>query len=228
MPTSPRSPGSVTTARSTFSHRLNQTALAIENLPQITIAAINGCALGGGLEPATATDFRIAASDARLGQPEIQLGIIPGGLGIIPGGGGTQRLSRLAGITLAKELVYTGRHTRQGRYHLATPGTLAKELVYTGRHTASEEAPAANVISSIHEPDAVQQAAFDLTAEYAKGPVALHIAERVVPAGLHLPLDEAVAIEAEGFAEAFTTADKAIGVTSFMEHGPGKATFSGR
>jgi enoyl-CoA hydratase len=179
-----------------FSHRFNAAALALENLPQITISAINGFALGGGLELALATDFRIAATDSRLGLPEMLLGIIPGG-------GGTQRLSRLAGITLAKE------------------------LVYTGRNLDAQEALDAGVVSAIHEPGKVQDAALEMASTYAAGPASLRIAKRVMLAGHHLSLEDAAEVEAEGFAEAFTTNDKTTGVTSFMEYGPGRATFTG-
>lgn len=86
-----------------LSASLNDAFLALENLPQITVSAVNGYALGGGMELAMATDFRVAADDAVFGQPEILLGIIPGG-------GGTQRLPRLVGVTRAKEIIYTGRH----------------------------------------------------------------------------------------------------------------------
>jgi enoyl-CoA hydratase/carnithine racemase len=179
-----------------FSQYFNSAASALENLPQITISAINGYALGGGLELALATDFRIAAADARLGMPEILLGIIPGG-------GGTQRLSRLAGITLAKD------------------------LVYSGRHMTADEALDARIISSVHEPDEVQAAAVELATRYADGPASLRIAKRVMLAGYHESMDVAVEIEAQGFADTFTTEDKVTGVASFMEHGPGKATFTG-
>ena len=180
-----------------FSRNFTRATLALERLPQVTIAAINGYALGGGLEMALATDFRIAATDARLGLPEILLGIIPGG-------GGTQRLSRLAGITLAKD------------------------LVYSGRHLSADEALSARIISSIHEPDQVQAAAVELARGYATGPASLRIAKRVLLDGYHLPLDDAVELEAQGFADTFATEDMAVGVASFMEKGPGKATFSGR
>lgn len=180
-----------------FSRHFNAAALAIEQLPQITISAINGYALGGGLELALATDFRIAATDARLGMPEILLGIIPGG-------GGTQRLSRLAGITLAKD------------------------LVYSGRQMAADEALAARIVSSVHEPGDVQTAAIELARRYADGPASLRIAKRVILAGYHESLEDAVEIEAQGFADTFLTDDKVTGVASFMEHGPGKATFTGR
>ncbi len=74
----------------------------LEAVPKPTIAAINGFALGGGLEIALACDFRFAAQDAQLGLPEIKLGIIPGS-------GGTQRLPRLVGLAKARDLIYTGR-----------------------------------------------------------------------------------------------------------------------
>src|ERR1700733_5011500 len=78
---------------------------ALASLPRATIAAVNGFALGGGLELALACDFRVCADDARLGLPEILLGVIPGG-------GGTQRLPRLIGSSRAKELILSGRQVR--------------------------------------------------------------------------------------------------------------------
>ncbi|MEM7143406.1 MAG: enoyl-CoA hydratase-related protein [Actinomycetota bacterium] len=180
-----------------FSTMFNDSLLALENLPQVTIAAINGFALGGGLEVAVATDFRMIAEDGRMGVPEIQLGLIPGG-------GGTQRLARLAGVTMAKE------------------------MVYTGRHVGAEEALANRLVSSVHDPDELQDAAIAKAAEYAKGPAALRMAKRAILDGLALPLDEAVKVEAEQFGLCFGTDDCTTGVQSFMENGPGKATFTGR
>jgi len=81
---------------------LEQACRDLEAITKVTIAAINGFALGGGLEIALACDFRFAAQDARLGLPEIKLGIIPGS-------GGTQRLPRLVGLAKARDLIYSGR-----------------------------------------------------------------------------------------------------------------------
>ena len=80
----------------------HETGRLLETMPKPTIAAINGFALGGGCELAVACDIRYAASSAKLGQPEVNLGIIPGW-------GGTQRLARLSGLGVAKELIFTGR-----------------------------------------------------------------------------------------------------------------------
>ena len=81
---------------------LEQACRDLEAIPKVTIAAINGFALGGGLEVALACDFRYAAQDAELGLPEIKLGIIPGS-------GGTQRLPRLMGLARARDLIFSGR-----------------------------------------------------------------------------------------------------------------------
>jgi enoyl-CoA hydratase/carnithine racemase len=86
---------------------LEQACRDLEAIPKITIAAINGFALGGGLEVALACDFRYAADDAQLGLPEIRLGIIPGS-------GGTQRLPRVVGLAKARDLIYTGRSVAAG------------------------------------------------------------------------------------------------------------------
>jgi len=180
-----------------FSRRFNRTALAIEALPQVTISVINGFALGGGFEMALATDFRLVAEDSRLGFPEVLLGLLPGG-------GGTQRLSRLAGITMAKD------------------------LIYSGRQIDSDQAVAAKIASSSHPAESLFDDALDLASRLACGPASIRLAKRAILDGFHLPLDEAVEIESQRFADCFATDDCHIGVGSFLDNGPGKAVFTGR
>ena len=110
----------------------------LETIPQPTIAAINGFALGGGCELALACDLRYASTNAKLGQPEINLGIIPGW-------GGTQRLARVAGVGFAKELILTGRTVdadeayRRGLVHAVfEPGELMEKTLETARLLASK------------------------------------------------------------------------------------------
>jgi enoyl-CoA hydratase/carnithine racemase len=177
-----------------LSHRLNGALLALEALPQVTIAAVNGFALGGGCELAMAAEFRVAGEKAVFGQPEILLGIIPGA-------GGTQRLPRLVGVTKAKELIYSGRQVK------------------------ADEALAIGLVSSVHADDEVYPAAVALAEQYAAGPYAMRLAKRAIMEGLSLDLPAAVEAEGRAFAACFTTEDRAIGVSSFIEHGPGKAAF---
>jgi enoyl-CoA hydratase/carnithine racemase len=180
-----------------FSQGLNDALLALEALPQITISAVNGFALGGGCELAMATDFRIGGERTTFGQPEILLGIIPGA-------GGTQRLMRLVGITKAKE------------------------IVYSGRQVPSAEALAIGLVSEVVADDDVYARSVELAEQYAAGPAALRFAKRAMMEGLALPLAEAVRVEAEAFGDCFETEDQVTGVASFLEHGPGKATFARR
>ncbi len=167
-------------------------------LPRFVIAAVAGVALGGGCELALACDYRIAADNARFGQPEILLGIIPGG-------GGTQRLTRLVGPARAKEMVLTGRQVK------------ADESLRIG--LADEVVPAAE----LHD------RAFALAAEVARGPLAaVALAKQAIDEGANLPLPEALALERRLFVDVFRTEDSQIGVKSFLESGPGKATFTGK
>lgn len=182
---------------STMVDALNDANFKLENLPQITISAVNGFALGGGCELSMSTDFRICGEGAVFGQPEIQLGIIPGA-------GGTQRLTRLVGVTLAKEIGYSGRQVR------------------------AEEALAIGLVSAVYPDDLVVGQAIELAAEYAKGPAALANVKKSIMDGLHVSIEEAIAIEKKEFVASFQTDDAVIGITSFLEHGPGKAEFTGR
>jgi enoyl-CoA hydratase len=171
---------------------------ALAAVPRATIAAVNGFALGGGLELALACDFRVCAEDARFGLPEILLGVIPGG-------GGTQRLPRLIGASRAKELILTGRQVR------------------------AEEAVAIGLANRVVAPDYVLEAALTWAAELAQGPLVAHgLAKAAVDGGLEGSLAEGLATEQEAFAAVARTEDAGRGLRSFLENGPGRATFVGR
>ncbi|GAA4088753.1 enoyl-CoA hydratase/isomerase family protein [Actinomadura miaoliensis] len=171
---------------------------ALAAIPKPVIAAITGYALGGGLEVALAADFRVAGEGAKVGQPEIQLGIIPGA-------GGTQRLARLVGPAKAKDLIFSGRH-------VAAPEALAMGLV-------DRVVPDAEVYTAARE----------WAATFVGGPaLALRAAKQVIDAGLEVDLETGLEMERTQFAALFATEDQATGMRSFMEQGPGKATFTGR
>ena len=169
---------------------------AVAELPQPTIAALTGYALGGGCELALACDLRIAADDAVLGQPEILLGIIPGA-------GGTQRLSRLIGAARAKELILTGRQVRADE---ALAMGLVNEVTTPDQVLPRALALAAQLARGPRE--------------------AMAAAKRVIDAGADLPIAEALSAEAQAFASLFGTPDQAVGMESFVANGPGKAEFS--
>lgn len=169
----------------------------LERLPKITVAAVNGYALGGGCELAMACDLRIAAEDAQLGQPEILLGVIPGA-------GGTQRLPRLVGLGRAKELIYTGRFVSSEE---ALRIGLVNEVV----------AP-----DKVYE-RAVEVA----TAFARGPRVALQAAKDAVQNGTETEITTGLLVERQAFAALFATQDQKIGMESFTRHGPGKAGFVG-
>ncbi len=171
---------------------------AVARIPKPTIAAVTGYALGGGCELALCCDLRIAGDNARLGQPEILLGIIPGA-------GGTQRLPRLVGPSRAKE------------------------LIFTGRFVDAEEALRIGLVDRVVAPDEVYEAALELARQLARGPAyALRAAKESIDRGLEVDLDTGLDIERVQFAALFATEDRTIGMTSFVENGPGKAEFVGR
>jgi enoyl-CoA hydratase/carnithine racemase len=180
------------------SKRLQGAMDLVAGLGKPVVAAITGYALGGGLELALAADFRVAGSGARLGQPEILLGIIPGA-------GGTQRLSRLVGPAKAKD------------------------IVFTGRMVAAPEALEIGLVDLVVPDESVYQAARDLVQRYAAGPaLALRAAKQAIDSGLGVDLATGLEIERVQFAALFGTDDQRAGMRSFLENGPGKATFTGR
>ncbi len=170
---------------------------SLAGLPKPTVAAITGYALGGGCEVALACDFRVVADDARLGQPEILLGIIPGA-------GGTQRLARLVGPAKAKE------------------------LVFSGRFVGAAEALAIGLADEVVPPGEVYAAARARVARFVGGPAyALRAAKEAIDRGVEVDLETGLEIERMLFSALFATRDRAVGMRSFVENGPGKATFEG-
>ena len=171
---------------------------ALAGIPRATIAAVNGYALGGGLELALACDLRVGGDDAKLGLPEVLLGVIPGG-------GGTQRLPRLIGPARAKELIFSGRQVR------------APEALDIG--LLNRVVPADDVLDeALAWAGQLAQGAI----------VAHGLAKGAVDQGLEGTLAEGLALEQQAFAAVARTEDAARGIASFTEHGPGRATFVGR
>jgi enoyl-CoA hydratase/carnithine racemase len=170
----------------------------VARIPKPVVAAVTGYALGGGCELAMCADRRIAGASAKLGQPEILLGVIPGA-------GGTQRLPRLVGPAKAKD------------------------LCFTGRFVDAEEALRIGLVDEVVADDAVYATATKYAEQFAgAATLALRAAKESVDRGLEVDLDTGLAIESAQFAWLFTTEDQKIGMTSFVEKGPGKAEFVGR
>ena len=170
----------------------------VARIPKPVIAAITGYALGGGYELALCADFRVLGASAKIGQPEILLGVIPGA-------GGTQRLTRLVGPARAKD------------------------LIFTGRHVGAEEALEIGLVDAVVPDDEVGSTAAAMARKFAAGPpLALAAAKRAIDEGLDLPLAQGLALESRLFAQLFGTEDQKTGMRSFLESGPGKATFTGR
>jgi enoyl-CoA hydratase/carnithine racemase len=177
---------------------LQDTFAAVARIGKPVVAAINGYALGGGCELALCADIRIASTEAVLGQPEIKLGIIPGA-------GGTQRLSRLVGPARAKE------------------------LIFTGRFVAAEEALQIGLVDQVVPPADVIPTATAWARQFVgAASVALRAAKTAIDDGLDRDLAAGLELERTLFAELFETEDRTIGMTSFVEQGPGKARFVGR
>jgi enoyl-CoA hydratase/carnithine racemase len=170
----------------------------VARIPKPVVAAVTGYALGGGCELALTADFRVCGDNAKLGQPEILLGIIPGA-------GGTQRLARLVGPARAKD------------------------IVFTGRFVDAEEALRIGLVDRVVDPDDVYSAAVELASGFVEGPaVALRAAKAAIDGGLDGDLASGLRLESHLFAALFATEDQRIGMTSFVENGPGKASFVGR
>ena len=170
-----------------FSLLGHKTMDAIQSGIKPVIAAVNGYALGGGLELALACDIILASTTALLGLPEVNLGLIQGF-------GGTQRLSRLVGKTFAKELIFTGEPISAQRAH---------EMGIVNKVVPSDELipEAKKLAHKIAE----------------KGPIALALAKKVIEAGFDKDLREACKLEVDAFSQCFTTEDRKEGISAFLE-----------
>ena len=168
--------------------RLGQSVFSlIENLPQAVIAAINGFALGGGCELAMACDIRIASEKAKFGQPEVSLGIIPGFAG-------TQRLPRLVGKGIAKELIYTG------------------DMI------DAQEAMRIGLVNKVTTPEELLPAAKAMARKImTRGLFAVQMAKASIHNGLNTDLATGSAFEAALFGVTCATEDKKEGMTAFVE-----------
>jgi enoyl-CoA hydratase len=171
-------------------------ARLLETMRKPTIAAVNGFALGGGCEMALACDIRYASSNAKLGQPEINLGIIPGW-------GGTQRLARVAGLGLAKE------------------------LIFSGRMVDAAEAERRGLVNAVYEPAELMPKVLGIAqAIAAKGPQSLALAKEATNLALQGDHEAQLAYEAVLFALLFDTEDQKEGMAAFVEKRA--ASFQGR
>ncbi len=165
----------------------NEVFRKIETFRCPVIAAVNGFALGGGCELAMSCDIRIAAENAVFGQPEV-------GLGITPGFGGTQRLARLVGAGIAKEMIYTARNIKADR---------AAEIGLVNKVVAAEE---------------LMPTVMKMAAGIAKNaPIAVAYAKKAINNGLQTDIDNGIAIEVEEFSNCFATEDQTYGMTCFLE-----------
>lgn len=171
----------------TFYGEIPNIAARIEKLKKPTIAAINGFALGGGLELAMCCDIRIASETAKLGQTESNVGILPGA-------GGTQRLSRLVGIGKAKELIYTG------------------DII-----TAQEALSIGLVNKVVPSEKLLEEVMITAGKIAKKSPIVLQVAKRVITSGADTDLNSALTLELMAQSFVFSTNDHMEGICSFLE-----------
>ncbi|XP_023810234.1 enoyl-CoA hydratase domain-containing protein 2, mitochondrial [Oryzias latipes] len=181
-----------------FVHSLRSLMTQIAMLPSPTIAAIDGVALGGGLELALACDLRTAAYSA-------QMGLIETTRGLLPGAGGSQRLPRTVGVTLAKELIFTGR--RVG-------GQAALDMGLVNRAVEQNQAE-----------DAAYREALSLAREILpQAPIAVRMAKEAMNRGMEVDIGSAMAIERMCYARVIPTRDRQEGMAAFIEKRPPRYT----
>jgi enoyl-CoA hydratase len=170
-----------------FSRKGNKVFRRLETFPIPVIAAVNGFALGGGNELAMSCDIRLCSENAVFGQPEV-------GLGITPGFGGTQRLARLVGAGMAKQLIFTGRNIK------------------------ADEAYRIGLVNAVYPAAELLEAAEKMAAGIAKNaPIAVRNSKKAINDGLDVDMDTALVVEEKMFGDCFETADQVEGMTAFME-----------
>ena len=180
-----------------FGKKGNDIFRKIEIFPLPVIAAVNGFALGGGCELSMSCDIRIAADNAVFGQPEV-------GLGITPGFGGTQRLARLVG-----------------------PG-MAKQMIYTARNIMADEAFRVGLVNAVYTQEELLPAAEKMAGQIAmNAPIAVRACKKAVNDGLQVDMDKAIVVEEKLFGSCFETHDQKEGMGAFLEKRKEK-TFTNR
>ena len=170
-----------------FGKKGNDVFRKLETFPLPVIAAVNGFALGGGCEISMSCDIRICSENAVFGQPEV-------GLGITPGFGGTQRLARLVG-----------------------PG-MAKQMIYTARNIKADEAYRIGLVNAVYPQEELMAAAEKMAAGIAKNaPIAVRNCKKAINEGLDADMDEAIVIEEKLFGDCFESYDQKEGMAAFLE-----------
>lgn len=170
-----------------FGKKGNDVFRKLETFPIPVIAAVNGFALGGGCEISMSCDIRICSDNAIFGQPEV-------GLGITPGFGGTQRLARLVG-----------------------PG-MAKQMIYTARNIKADEAFRIGLVNAVYPQEELMAAAKKMAAGIAmQAPIAVRACKKAINDGLDATMDDAIVIEEKLFGSCFETEDQKAGMGNFLE-----------
>lgn len=171
----------------TFGKKGNDVFRKLETFHIPVIAAVNGFALGGGCEISMSCDIRICSENAIFGQPEV-------GLGITPGFGGTQRLARIVGVGMAKQMIYTARNIK------------------------ADEAFRIGLVNAVYPLEELIPAAKKLAATIAKNaPIAVRNCKKAINDGLQVNMDEAIVIEEKLFGDCFETEDQRAGMGNFLE-----------
>ena len=170
-----------------FGKKGNDIFRMIETFPIPVIAAVNGFALGGGCEISMSCDIRICSENAVFGQPEV-------GLGITPGFGGTQRLARVIGVGMAKQLIYTARNIK------------------------AEQAKAIGLVNDVYPQEELLDQATKLASMIAaNAPIAVRNCKKAINDGLDADMDAAIVIEEKLFGDCFETEDQQAAMANFLE-----------